>query len=251
MSGAVLGKLAFVTGAGSGIGRATCQVLAREGASIVAADRNLNTAKETVDLISNSSPNKDHLSLSIDVSQSTSVKDALSKILDVYKKPPTIVVNCAGITRDNFLLKLSEADFEEVIDVNLKGTFLVTQTFAQAIVERQIPNASIINIASIVGKYGNIGQANYCASKAGVELFTKTAAKEFGQFGIRCNTILPGFIKSPMTDAVPDKVKEKFMSVIACKRLGDPQEVAEVITFLASERSSYVNGASIEVTGGF
>jgi len=251
MCTAVLGKLAFVTGAGSGIGKATCQILAREGASIIAADRNAKSAEETLNLISESSSGKSHLSLSIDVSQSASIKDALKKVLDTYKEPPSIIVNCAGITRDNFFLKLSEADFQEVIDVNLKGTFLVTQTFAQAIVEKKVPKASIINIASIVGKYGNIGQANYCASKAGVELLTKTAAKEFGQFGIRCNAVLPGFIKSPMTAAVPDKVMTKVMPLIPCKRMGEPEEVAEVITFLASEKSSYVNGALIEITGGF
>ncbi|KAF2884174.1 hypothetical protein ILUMI_22001 [Ignelater luminosus] len=252
MSGSVLGKLTFVTGAGSGIGRAACQILAREGARIIAADRNINSANQVVEAISKKQPSSiKHLSLNIDVSQSESIKNALKQVLDVYKEPPTVIVNCAGITRDNFLLKLSEQDFQEVIDVNLKGTFLTTQIFAQAIVEKQLTNASIINIASIVGKYGNIGQANYSASKAGVELITRTAAKEFGQFGIRCNAVLPGFITTPMTDAVPDKVKAKFLAVIPCKRLGEPEEVAEVITFLASDKSSYINGASIEVTGGF
>lgn len=128
---------------------------------------------------------------------------------------------------------------------------MVTQAFANAVVSQGIKNASVINISSIVAKMGNIGQANYTASKAGVTLLTTTACKEFGKFGIRCNTILPGFIKSPMTDSVPDKVMQKFLSLIPLGRIGQPTEVAEVIAFLASDKSSYVNGAAIEITGGF
>lgn len=250
MNGLVLGKLALVTGAGSGIGKATCQLLAKEGAKVIATDCNLKTVEDTLTLLS-AVTNDLHLALELNVGSSDSVNNALQKVLDHYKQPPSVVVNCAGITRDNFLLKMSEADFDEVINVNLKGTYRMTQTFANAMVTSGVTNASIINLASIVGKYGNIGQTNYCASKAAVEIFTRTAAKEFGKFGIRCNSVLPGFIKSPMTDAVPDKVKEKFIPLIAAGRFGNTEEVAQVITFLASDRSSYVNGVSIEVTGGF
>lgn len=240
----------FLIGAGSGIGRAACQVLAQQGASIIAADKNVKGAKEIIEEIKQASKNQ-HLSIELDVDKSSSIKNALEQTIKTFKNPPSIIVNCAGITRDNFLLKLSEEDFDSVINVNLKGTFMMTQTFAKALVDRQIAGGSIINIASIVGKYGNIGQSNYCASKAGVELLTKVAAKEFGKFGIRCNVILPGFIRSPMTDAIPDKVKDKFVGMIPAGRFGDPKEIAEVIAFLASEKSSYVNGASIDVTGGF
>ncbi|KAL3274720.1 hypothetical protein HHI36_016095 [Cryptolaemus montrouzieri] len=243
------GKTALVTGAGSGIGRATCKILARDGAAIVAADVNVKKAQETIDLINPT--NVKATSLSLDVSKSLEIKNALQKILELYLKPPSIIVNCAGITRDNFLLKLSEDNFQEVLNVNLKGTFFVIQTFANSIIEYKIPNASIINLGSIVGKNGNIGQANYSASKAGVEMLTKTAAKELGKQGIRVNTVLPGFIKTPMTDIVPNKVKEMFVKQIPLSRFGTAEEVAEVISFLASDKSSYINGASIDVNGGF
>ncbi|KAJ8919088.1 hypothetical protein NQ315_012073 [Exocentrus adspersus] len=204
---ALVGRLAFVTGAGSGIGRATCQALARDGASVVAADRNLKNAEETVTLLKEFKEN--HVSLHLDVGDSSSVNNNLDKILSKYKRPPTIIVNCAGITRDNFVLKLSEEDFDEVLKINLKGTFLVVKQFAQAIVEHGINNASIINVASIVGKYGNIGQANYSASKAGVERLTRTASLELGDKGIRVNAVLPGMIATPMLAAVPEKSNNK------------------------------------------
>ncbi|RZB40632.1 estradiol 17-beta-dehydrogenase 8 [Asbolus verrucosus] len=250
VAGSLIGKLAFVTGAGSGIGRAACKVLAREGASIIAADRNLNSAQETVSNISKES-NQNHTSLNINVGDQTSITTALNKILEQHKKPPSIIVNSAGITRDNFLLKLSSDDFDEVININLKGTFMIIQTFSNAIIEHGVQGGSIINIASTSGKYGNVGQANYSASKAGVEGLTRTAAKEFGKFGIRVNCVLPGMIATPMTNAVPGKVKEKFVKVIPLGRFGKPEEVAEVITFLASDKSSYVHGASIDISGGF
>lgn len=245
----VAGKIAFVTGAGSGIGRAVCQVLAREGAKVIATDQNGIAAQETQGLISGIGCN-DHISLSVDVSMGESVNMAFSDAIQHYGKPPSVIVNSAGITRDNFLLKMSEEWFQKVLDVNLKGTFLVVQAATKAMIDANISGGSIVNIASIVGKHGNIGQCNYTASKAGVEAFTKTAAKEFGKFGIRCNAVVPGFIKSPMTDAIPEKVIQKILPSIAMGRMGRPEEVAEVIAFLASDRSSYVNGASIEVIGG-
>ena len=141
------------------------------------------------------------------MSQSESVNDCFKQILDKYKRAPDIlIVNSAGITKDGFMLRMKEEDFDKVIDVNLKGTFLVTQAAASLMKEQQLPG-SIVNIASIVARTGNIGQANYTASKAGVIGFTKTAAKELGKFCIRVNVILPGFIKTPMTDVVPDKVQ--------------------------------------------
>ncbi|XP_028133792.2 estradiol 17-beta-dehydrogenase 8 [Diabrotica virgifera virgifera] len=244
------GRLAFVTGAGSGIGRATCKLFSREGASVVVADKVPKTVEETLNIINQIGQNQ-HLGVELDVSSSDSVGNALKKTLEKYSKPPTVIVNCAGITRDNFLLKMSEKDFEEVLDINLKGTFLVMKAFANSIVEHGLKNASIVNISSIVGKYGNIGQANYTASKAGVELLSKTASKEFGQFGIRVNTIFPGMIKTRMIETVPDKVQDRFRAMIPMSRFGEPEEIAEVITFLATDKSSYVTGASIHVTGGF
>merc|ERR1712156_668210 len=159
-----------------------------------------------------------------DVSQASSVNDCFKQILDKYARAPDIIVNSAGITKDGFLLRMKEEDFEKVIDVNLKGTFLVTQTAASLMKEQKLAG-SIVNIASIVGRTGNIGQANYTASKAGVIGFTKTAAKELGKFGIRVNVILP------------DKVKEAFVSQIPLGEFGLPVDIAEVAAFLASSRS--------------
>ena len=147
-----------------------------------------------------------HLSIVTDVSKAESVSESFKQILDKYKRPPDIIVNSAGITKDGFMLRMKEEDFDKVIDVNLKGTFLVTQAASSLMKEKNV-SGSIVNIASVVARTGNIGQANYTASKAGVIGFTKTAAKELGKFNIRVNVILPGFIKTPMTDVVPDKVR--------------------------------------------
>uniref|UniRef100_A0A1L8DIW5 (3R)-3-hydroxyacyl-CoA dehydrogenase n=1 Tax=Nyssomyia neivai TaxID=330878 RepID=A0A1L8DIW5_9DIPT len=239
------GKLAFVTGAGSGIGRATCRILAREGATVIAADKNLSTAQETVKLLGDET----HSSVSIEVGSSSSVREALAFCLEKYKKPPSVIVNSAGITRDGFILKMAEEDFDAVINVNLKGSFTVLQTFAKSMMEQGV-SGSIVNLSSIVAKSGNIGQANYSASKAGVEAMTRVAAKEFGKFNIRVNAILPGFINTPMTETVPQKVKDIIVQQTALKRFGEPEEIAEVIAFLASDKSSYVTGASIDVLGG-
>lgn len=169
-----------------------------------------------------------HLSLEVDVKSQSNITDALKQVLVQFNRPPTIIVNSAGITRDNFLLKMSEADFEQVIDVNLKGTFLVMKAFAQAIVDHdnaagEICGGSIVNLASIMGKIGNIGQANYSPSKAGIEAITRVASKEFGKFNIRVNAVLPGFTKTAMTDMLPDKIKSMASEACALKRFGEPE----------------------------
>lgn len=189
--------------------------------------------------------------IDIEVSSKQSVDNGLQNIISKYKTSPSIVVNGAGILRDNFILKMEENNFDEVIQVNLKGTFLIMQACANAMVQQNITNGSIINIGSIVGKIGNIGQVNYTASKAAVEAMTKTASKEFGKFGLRVNCILPGFIDTPMVESVPQKVIDVMLMQCPLRRLGQPEEIAEVIAFLASYKSSYINGTSIEVTGGF
>lgn len=193
----------------------------------------------------------DHVALNVDVTNPHKIEKAFKNIINQFSTAPTIVVNSAGITRDNFLLKLSESDFDDVIKVNLKGTFLVMQSAVKAMIDAGTTDGgSIINISSIIGKVGNIGQCNYSASKAGVEALTKSASMEFGKLGIRVNAVLPGFIETPMTSTVPDNIKNMFIKRIPFERMGKPTEVAEVVAFLASSRSSYVNGTSIEVTGG-
>ncbi|XP_058410622.1 (3R)-3-hydroxyacyl-CoA dehydrogenase isoform X2 [Diceros bicornis minor] len=166
-----------------------------------------------------------------------------------FSRPPSVVVSCAGITRDEFLLHMSEDDWDRVIAVNLKGIFLVTQAAAQALVSSGC-HGSIINISSIVGKVGNMGQTNYAASKAGVIGLTQTVARELARHGIRCNSVLPGFITTPMTQKMPQKVLDKVTGMIPMGHMGDPEDVADVVAFLASEDSGYITGASVEVTGG-
>lgn len=194
----------------------------------MAVDRNGSAAAETIGAL----PEGNHLGLEMDVTSQTNITATLNEVIAKFNRPPTIIVNSAGITRDNFLLKMSEMDFDNVVNVNLKGTFLVTKAFAQAIVdhdsaaeqqcERKL-GGTIINLASISGKIGNIGQANYSASKSGVESFTRVASKEFGRHGIRVNAVLPGFIKTPMTDVLPDKIRAMAVQASALKRFGEPE----------------------------
>ncbi|SPP88524.1 estradiol 17-beta-dehydrogenase 8 [Drosophila guanche] len=247
MTGGILaGKVALVTGAGSGIGRATCRLLARDGAKVIAADRNLESAKETAQELGA----ERSAALQVDVSSATSVQAAVAEALLKFKQAPSIVVNSAGITRDGYLLKMPERDFDEVYSVNLKGTYLVTQYFAKAMIEQQLQGGSIVNLSSIVARMNNMGQANYAATKAGVISFTEVAANEFGKFGIRVNCILPGYIDTPMVAVVPEAIRQQVVQRCPVGRLGKPEEIAEVIAFLASAKASYVNGAAIEVTGG-
>ncbi|XP_032094596.1 estradiol 17-beta-dehydrogenase 8 [Thamnophis elegans] len=241
------GALALVTGAGSGIGRAVSLRLAREGASVAAADVDEAGAAETLRALP---PPGDHQAARVDVGCARSVEELLRTVQARFARPPTVCVNCAGITRDEFLLRQSEAAFEAVLRVNLKGAFLVTQAVAKALVESGATGGSIVHLGSVVGKVGNLGQVNYAASKAGVEALAKTAAKELARYGIRCNTVLPGFIRTPMTDKVPTKVLDKFAAMVPMGRLGEPEDVADVCAFLASDESRYITGASLEVTGG-
>ncbi|KAL4703158.1 hypothetical protein ACJJTC_016759 [Scirpophaga incertulas] len=254
VTGMVAGRLALVTGAGSGIGRAACQVLSREGATVIAADRNYDSAMQTIKshiaLASGSNAIGDHSAAEVDVSDSKSVQNLLKTVLTQYKAPPTIIVNSAGITRDNWLLKMSEDDFNAVLNVNLKGSFLVMQSFANAMTEIS-SSGSIVNISSIVGKYGNMGQTNYAGSKAGVVAMTQSAAKELGKFNIRVNAILPGFIRTPIIETVPEKVIQSLLKLVPLGRIGEPNEVAELIAFLSSDKSSFMTGAAIDVSGGY
>lgn len=241
------GKLAMVTGGGSGIGRAVCRVLAREGARVVAADLNPDAAQQTVDMLIN--PNN-HLAVSMNVVEKASIASAIRTSVEKYSTPPSLVANAAGITRDNFLLQMDENTFMEVLDVNVKGSFLVTQLVAGQLVEHGLKDGAIVNLSSIIGKTGNLGQCNYAASKAAVNGFTKTAARELAKLGIRVNSVLPGFTRTPMTETVPDKVIEKLLKLIPLHRVAEPEEIAEVVAFLLSDKSSYMTGTCVEVTGG-
>ncbi|CAI8050668.1 Estradiol 17-beta-dehydrogenase 8 [Geodia barretti] len=247
-------RLALVTGGGTGIGRAVCQQLAREGASVAVAGNNLSDCEETVSTIRAESGSFDASfhPVEVDVSDSHQVSRLFSSIASKFTGGPQLsaVVNAAGITRDKNLLKMTEQAYDEVIKINLKGTFLVSQAAARLMVEHSVTNGSIVNIASITGKLGNFGQANYSASKGGVMSMTLTFARELGRHGIRCNAILPGFISTQMTDAIPEPVREQIKQFVSLGRFGRPEEVAELVAFLASDRSSYITGSLIDINGG-
>ncbi|XP_027732086.1 estradiol 17-beta-dehydrogenase 8 isoform X1 [Vombatus ursinus] len=246
--------LALVTGAGSGIGQAVSLRLAREGALVAASDRDGAAAEETIRLLVGTGRDAGagpgcHAAFQADVAQAGAVQALIEQIQACFSRPPSVVVSCAGITRDEFLLRMPEDYWDEVIAVNLKGTFLVTQAAARALVSSG-SGGSIINISSIVGKVGNLGQTNYAASKAGVEGMTRNVARELGRHGIRCNSILPGFIITPMTKKVPQKVLDRIITQIPMGHLGVPEDVADVVAFLASDDSGYITGTTLEVTGG-
>ncbi|KAG7235025.1 hypothetical protein INR49_003436 [Caranx melampygus] len=216
----LISRLTLVTGGGSGIGRAVCQRFASEGASVVVADISEESANETLGSLQSDLRGQGHMAAVVDVSSRESVTQLVTDVQARFFQPPSVCVNAAGITQDDFLLSMKEEEFDRVVQVNLKGSFLVTQAVAQALVACGAPKGSIITVGSIVGKVGNMGQVNYAASKAGVEGLTRTAAKELSRFGIRCNCVLPGFISTPMTDKVPEKVITKVTKVIFnCKSL--------------------------------
>ena len=161
----------------------------------------------------------------------------------------TLLVNCAGILRDNWLSKITVENWDDVIDVNLKGTFLACQAFLDLERIGNSTGIAIVNVGSIVSEAGNMGQANYAASKGGVLGLTRSLAKEFAQFNARVNAVVPGFIETPMTDSIPDHMKERMLPRIPLRRFGKPTEVADAITFLLSPRSSYITGQCIQVCG--
>ncbi|XP_077987057.1 (3R)-3-hydroxyacyl-CoA dehydrogenase-like [Glandiceps talaboti] len=241
---------AVVTGGGSGIGRAICHTFAKQGASVAVVDINGDHAKQIKEELPTTHVDCKHGAFTTDVSSPESIKALTQDIKQTFEVTPTILVNSAGITKDKFMIKMDEKSFDDVINVNLKGVFLMSQAIARMMIENKIKHGSIINMASISGKIGNIGQCNYVASKAAVEGFTRTCAKELAQHDIRCNAVLPGWIETPMTQAVPEKVMEKHLGMIPIGRFGQPEDVADVCLFLASKKSSYITGTSIEVTGG-
>jgi 17beta-estradiol 17-dehydrogenase/3alpha(17beta)-hydroxysteroid dehydrogenase (NAD+) len=250
MSNLVAGKLGVVTGGGSGIGRAIAQMLGRHGASVLVVDIQEQHAKETAELLTKENSKGKFAAFAADVSQRDEI-DNLSKYFakDFAKHSPDFLVNSAGITRDSFLIKMNDQQYDDVLNVNLKSIYMLNQAFARLAIEYQKPQ-SIVNISSIVGKSGNIGQCNYAASKAGVIGFSKSAAKELARYNIRVNCIIPGFIKTPMTEKIPDKVLEKICKSIPLNRMGHPDEIANAALFLCSDLSSYMTGAMVEVTGG-
>jgi len=238
-------KVALITGGARGIGRAIALTFAKEGADIVVADVNQETAQQTASEIEGLG--RKALALEMDVTNYDKVEESINKILDKMGKVD-ILVNNAGITKDNLLLRMSQADWDAVINVNLKGTFNCIKAVTRPMIKQR--SGRIISIASIIGLMGNPGQANYAASKAGIIALTKTVAKELASRNINANAVAPGFIQTAMTDKLPEDIKKKMLEAIPLARLGTPQDVANVCLFLASDESSYITGQVITIDGG-
>jgi 3-oxoacyl-[acyl-carrier protein] reductase len=239
------GRVALVTGAAQGIGKAISLLLAKQGADIVVSDVNLEKATETAKEIE--TMGRKAMAVRVDVSRLEDVDQMVDAILKQLGKID-ILVNNAGITRDKLILRMSEEDWDAVLNVNLKGTFNCTRAVVRHMAKQRY--GKIVSIASVTGEMGNAGQVNYAASKAGVIGLTKTIAREFAQRGINVNAVAPGYIQTPMTDVLPEKVKEELKRLIPMDRLGQPGDVAEAVLFLVSERSSYITGQVLNVNGG-
>ncbi|MBM7647164.1 3-oxoacyl-[acyl-carrier protein] reductase [Bacillus ectoiniformans] len=240
------GKSALVTGASRGIGREIALELARQGAD-VAVNYSGSEAKaaEVVDEIK--ALGRNAFAVQCNVSDSEAVQEMVKMTVETFGKLD-ILVNNAGITKDNLLMRMKESEWDDVININLKGVFLCTKAVTRQMMKQR--SGRIINISSIVGVSGNAGQANYVAAKSGVIGLTKTTAKELATRGITVNAVAPGFISTDMTDALPEEAKEAMHKQIPLARFGEPQDIAKVAAFLASDDSKYMTGQTLHVDGG-
>jgi 3-oxoacyl-[acyl-carrier protein] reductase len=239
------GKVALITGSGRGIGREIALAFAKEGADCVIWDVNAADAEKTAGDIE--SLGRKALSGQVDVTDLARVEEGINKILDKFGKID-ILVNNAGITRDNLLMRMSEADWDLVIKVNLKGTFNCTKAVTRPMIKARY--GRVINIASIIGIMGNAGQANYSASKAGIIALTKTTAKELASRNVTSNAVAPGFIDTEMTHKLPEETRAKLLEMVPLARMGLPKDIANVCLFLASSDADYITGQTIVVDGG-
>jgi len=238
-------RVSLITGASQGIGEEIAYCLAEEGSSLVLFD----IQKEKLERVSSKINTNGGRAIifPVDISQLDDVEEAVEKAIQEFGKIDHLVNN-AGINRDALLMRMSEEDWDKVIEVNLKGTFNVTK----AVIREMIKNryGRIVNISSVVGLMGNVGQTNYAASKAGIIGFSKSLAREVAPRGITVNVVAPGYITTPMTEKLPEKIKQAFLELIPMKRFGTPREIAETVKFLLSEEASYITGQVINVNGG-
>lgn len=238
-------KIAVVTGGAQGIGKTVGEELARQGAHVILGDVNLEGAQASAAEIKDNGGSASAMELNVtDADGVQKTFDSISKEFKLID----ILVNNAGITRDGLVMRMKEADWDLVLSINLKGSFLCTQQAVKQMMKQK--SGSIVNIASIVGLMGNAGQANYSASKAGLIGLTKTTAREVASRGIRVNAIAPGFIDTAMTQVLDEKVRERLIEQIPLARLGLPEDIANCVSFLVSDRAGYVTGQVLSVNGG-
>ena len=239
-------KTAIITGSARGIGRAICEQLAQDGVdNIIVCDLKAEWCNDTVEAVK--ALGKNAAAIEINVGEINSIENGVEQAVKIFGKID-ICVNNAGITRDNLLIRMSEDEWDSVLDINLKGAFFMTKAIAKHMMRNR--SGSIVNIASVVGIMGNAGQCNYSASKGGLISLTKSSARELAARNIRVNAIAPGFIESKMTDVLSDEVKSKMLEAIPMKMLGKPSDVAKAVSFLAGDNSAYITGQIINVNGG-
>ncbi len=239
-------KVAFITGASRGIGNAIATVLAKSGADIAGIDLNIDELKSAMKRVEDTTGRR-VITVQADVGDSGSVERAVEEAIKVFGRID-ILVNNAGITRDNIVLRMKDDEWDRVIRTNLTGTYHCTKAVIRGMIKNR--RGRIISIASVVGVMGNAGQANYAASKAGIIGFTKSVAREYANRGITANAIAPGFIETDMTKVLTEEVRNTLISQIPMGRLGSPEDIANVVEFLASDEATYITGQVIHVNGG-
>ena len=238
-------EVAIVTGGGQGIGRAIALDFAESGVDVVIGDINLETAESAAAEAAVAGANP--LAFELNVANAANVEALVEKVMDKYGRIDYLINN-AGITRDNLMMRMGDDAWQAVIDINLTGTYLCSKAVIRIMMKQK--SGRIVNISSVVGAMGNAGQTNYAASKAGVVGFTKSLAREVAARGITVNAVAPGFIQTAMTDALPDKAREELISLIPNGRLGTPEDVAAAVRFLVSADASYITGQVLHVNGG-
>jgi len=236
------GKIVIVTGSGRGIGRTIAEKFAAAGATVVVSDVDEAVVKEVAAALPNSA-----IGVKADVTNADEVENLIKQAKERFGRVD-VVVNNAGVTRDTLLIRMSEKDWDMVLDINLKGAFLVTKSAAKVMMKQR--SGRIVNISSVVGLFGNAGQADYSASKAGLIGFTKSVAKEIGARGVTVNAVAPGFIETEMTKTLPEAARNQFLDLSTIKRAGTPEDIASAVMFLASDDASYITGHVLSVDGG-